>query len=156
MLGRVSLSKAFALTWYRVLTWFFLRLSSPCTHVDPWKAVSTRGGLPCCPVTSSGTSGPSNGRAGEQYQVKARYQVRANALLLRLGFLRRRASPSRPSPSLRSHPSPRLSRILPLRIQHVWRCVPSLGGAPLGGGRIHHASPRAQEAIHPRGVDAHA
>ena len=38
-------------------------------------------GLPCCPVTSSGTSGAANGRAGEQYQVKARYQVRANALL---------------------------------------------------------------------------
>ena len=35
----------------------------------------------CCPVTSSGTSSAANGRAGEQYQVKARYQVRANDLL---------------------------------------------------------------------------
>jgi len=25
-------------------------------------------GLPCCPITSSGTSGAANGRAGEQYQ----------------------------------------------------------------------------------------
>ena len=37
--------------------------------------------LPCCPVTHSGTSGASNGRAGKEYQVKARYQVRANPLL---------------------------------------------------------------------------
>ena len=38
-------------------------------------------GLPCCPVTSSGASGAANGRAGEEYQVEARYQVRANLLL---------------------------------------------------------------------------
>jgi len=38
-------------------------------------------GLPCCPVTSSRASGAANGRAGEEYQVKARYQVRANPLL---------------------------------------------------------------------------
>jgi len=31
---------------------------------------------------SSGTSGAANGRAGEEYQVKARYQVRANPLLV--------------------------------------------------------------------------
>jgi len=42
------------------------------------------GGLPCCLVTSSGTSSAANGRAGEEYQVRARYQVRANALLDRL------------------------------------------------------------------------
>jgi len=35
-------------------------------------------GFPCCSVTSSGTSGAAN---NEQYQVKARYQLRANALL---------------------------------------------------------------------------
>jgi len=41
--------------------------------------------LPCCPVTSSGSSGAVNGRAGEEeYQVKARYQVRANPLLDRM------------------------------------------------------------------------
>jgi len=38
-------------------------------------------GLPCCPVTSRGSSGAVNGPAGEEYQVKARYQVRANPLL---------------------------------------------------------------------------
>jgi len=38
-------------------------------------------GLPCCLVTSRGSSGAANGRAGEEYQVRARYQVRANALL---------------------------------------------------------------------------
>jgi len=32
-------------------------------------------------VTSSGSSGAANGLAGEEYQVRARYQVRANALL---------------------------------------------------------------------------
>jgi len=42
------------------------------------------GGLPCCPVTSSGSSGAVHGRAGEGYQVKARYQVRANPLLPRV------------------------------------------------------------------------
>jgi len=38
-------------------------------------------GLPYCPVTSRGSSGTANGRAGEKFQVRARYQVRANALL---------------------------------------------------------------------------
>jgi len=38
-------------------------------------------GLPCCLVTSSGTSSAANGLTGEEYQVKAQYQVRANALL---------------------------------------------------------------------------
>jgi len=75
-------SKAFALTWYRALTWHYRRLSSPRTHSEPWKAAGTRGGgLPCCPVTSSGTSGAANARAGEQYQVTAQHQVKANALL---------------------------------------------------------------------------
>ena len=32
-------------------------------------------------MTSSGTSSAANGRAGEEYQVRARYQVRATALL---------------------------------------------------------------------------
>ena len=41
-------------------------------------------GLPCCPVTSCGSPGAANGRAGEEYQVRARYQVRANPLLLRV------------------------------------------------------------------------
>jgi len=41
-------------------------------------------GLPCCPVTSSGTSGAASGRASEEYQVRARYQVRANPLLPRV------------------------------------------------------------------------
>ena len=36
-------SKAFALTWYRALTWYFLRLSSLRTYFEPWKAVGTRG-----------------------------------------------------------------------------------------------------------------
>jgi len=31
----------------------------------------------------SGTSSAAHGRAGEEYQVRARYQVRANALLTR-------------------------------------------------------------------------
>jgi len=78
--------KAFAQTWYRALTWYFLGLSSPRTHFEPWKAVGTQGSPPpCCPVTSSGTSSAADGRAGEQYQVKARYQVRANALLWGVG-----------------------------------------------------------------------
>jgi len=36
-------SKALALIWYRALTWYSLRLSSPRTHFEPWKAVGTRG-----------------------------------------------------------------------------------------------------------------
>jgi len=35
--------QAFALTWYRALIWYSLRLSPPRTHFEPWKAVSTRG-----------------------------------------------------------------------------------------------------------------
>jgi len=38
-------------------------------------------GLPCCPVMSCGSSGAANGRADEEYQVRARYQVRASPLL---------------------------------------------------------------------------
>jgi len=38
-------------------------------------------GLPCCPVTSRGSSGAAHGHAGEEYQVRGRYQVRANPLL---------------------------------------------------------------------------
>jgi len=38
-------------------------------------------GLPCCPVTSCGSSGAAKGRADEEYQVRAWYQVRANPLL---------------------------------------------------------------------------
>ena len=38
-------------------------------------------GLVCSPVTSRGSSGAANGRAGEEYQVRARYQVGANPLL---------------------------------------------------------------------------
>jgi len=38
-------------------------------------------GLPCCLVTSSGSSGAANGRAGEEYQGKSRYKVRVNPLL---------------------------------------------------------------------------
>jgi len=61
-------SKGVALTRYRALTWYLLRVSSLRTHLEPWTAVDTRGGgLPCCPVTSSGTSGAANGRAGEEY-----------------------------------------------------------------------------------------
>jgi len=41
-----SCSKAFALTWYRALTWYFLGLISPRTHFEPWKAVGTRGRTP--------------------------------------------------------------------------------------------------------------
>jgi len=36
-------SKVFALIWYRALIWYFLRLSSPRTHFEPWKAIGTRG-----------------------------------------------------------------------------------------------------------------
>ena len=77
----VRTSKAFALTWYRGLTWCFLRLGSPRTHRALESCRHAGEGLPCSSVTSSGTSGAANGRAGEQYQVKARYQLRANALL---------------------------------------------------------------------------
>jgi len=41
------------------------------------------GRVPCCLVTSSRAPSAANARAGEQYQVKAQYQVRANALLAR-------------------------------------------------------------------------
>jgi len=38
------------------------------------EAVGSRGkGSLAAPVTSRGTAGAANGRAGEQYQVKARY-----------------------------------------------------------------------------------
>jgi len=39
--------------------------------------------LPYCPVTGRGSSCAANGRAGEEYQVKARYQIRANTFLHR-------------------------------------------------------------------------
>jgi len=38
-----ELRKALALIWYRALTWYILRLSSPRTHFESWKAVGTRG-----------------------------------------------------------------------------------------------------------------
>jgi len=60
------------LPWLELPAHAFRALES-CRHAGE--------GPPCCPVTSSGTSSAANGRAGEQYQVKARYQVRANALL---------------------------------------------------------------------------
>jgi len=37
-------SKGFALTWYRALTWYILRVSSLRTHFEPWTAVVTLGG----------------------------------------------------------------------------------------------------------------
>jgi len=40
---RLRVSKGFALTWYRALTWYFLCLSSLRTHFKPWKALDTRG-----------------------------------------------------------------------------------------------------------------
>jgi len=36
--------KAFAQTWYRALTWYFLGLSPPRTYLKPWKAVGKGGG----------------------------------------------------------------------------------------------------------------
>jgi len=36
-------SKGFALTWYRALTLYFLRVSSLRTHLELWTAVDTRG-----------------------------------------------------------------------------------------------------------------
>jgi len=36
-------SKGFALTWYRALTWYSLRLNPPRTHFEPGKAVGTQG-----------------------------------------------------------------------------------------------------------------
>jgi len=51
------------------------------THSKGFALTHAGEGLPCCPVPSSATSGAANGRAGEEYQVKARYQVRANPLL---------------------------------------------------------------------------
>ena len=50
-----------------------LRALESCWHAGE--------GLPCCPVTSSGSYSAANGRADEEYQVRARYQVRANPLL---------------------------------------------------------------------------
>jgi len=67
-------------------------------------------GLPCCPVTSSGTSSAANGRAGEEYQVRARYQVRANPLL---STTRCRYGPVRPPLCFTALRYPRRAR--PLR-----------------------------------------
>jgi len=71
--------------WYRALTRVNLVFPSlePSTHTfrvleSCWHAGE---GLPYCPVTSRGSSGAANDRAGEEYQVKARNQIRANALL---------------------------------------------------------------------------
>jgi len=51
----------------------FLALKS-CWHLGE--------GTPCCRIASSGPCGAANGRAGEEYQVRARYQVRANPLVV--------------------------------------------------------------------------
>jgi len=51
-------------------------------------------GLPCCPVTSRGSSGAANGRAGEEYQVRVRYQLRAKPLLQTHTHQDSRRSPS--------------------------------------------------------------
>ena len=40
---QVRISKGFVLTWNRALTWYFLRVSSLRTHLEPWTAVDTRG-----------------------------------------------------------------------------------------------------------------
>jgi len=75
-------SKALTLIWYRALTLNFFPLELPAHAFRALESCRHAGkGLPCCPVTSSGSSGAANGRAGEEYQAKARYQIRANALL---------------------------------------------------------------------------
>jgi len=38
-----NVAKRWPQAWYRALTWYFLYLSSPRTHFEPWKAVGTRG-----------------------------------------------------------------------------------------------------------------
>ena len=59
-------SKGFALTWYRALTWYFLRLSPPRTHGKPWKAVGTRG------RGSFAAREPEAGRPAQQTVVLAK------------------------------------------------------------------------------------
>ena len=79
-------------------------------------------GLPCCLVTSSGTSSAANGRAGEEYQVRARYQVRANALLgSRSGHLSHRLDPQLSDALADQVCIERRSLIMRVRIQGVDR-----------------------------------
>jgi len=61
-----------ALSWFELPAHTFRALES-CWHAGE--------GLPYCPATSRGSSGAANDRPGEEYQVRERYQIRANALL---------------------------------------------------------------------------
>jgi len=71
------------LTGFRVLIWVLPRRRPRRPLSGPGKGGGGGGGggLPSCPAPSRGTTGAANGRAGEQYQVKVQYEVRANTLL---------------------------------------------------------------------------
>ena len=77
------------MTWVRVrvnpLTWYRLPLEPPAHTVRALESCWHAGeGLPCCPVTSRGssvTARRSERSCWRRVQIKARYQVRANPLL---------------------------------------------------------------------------
>jgi len=76
-------SKAFALTWYRALSWHSSP-ARPFAALDvPLPVTSQQGSpSPACRQLSRARKCVRGGLQGTRYQVKARYQVRANALLL--------------------------------------------------------------------------
>ena len=75
-------SKAFALTWYRALTWY-CSPARPSAALDVPLLVTGQqgGGLPCVPTAFQGSKCVRGELKPRKYQVRARYQVWANAFL---------------------------------------------------------------------------
>ena len=78
-------SKAFALTWYHALTWYSSParpFAAPCRDgQSATRYQAARKPLPRVSTALQVRTVCAGGSSGGRYQVKARYQVRANALL---------------------------------------------------------------------------
>ena len=86
-------NKAFALTWYRALTWCCSQHDRLLRWTSRYLLPGSKGLLPRVPTAFQGSKCVRGGFQGTWYQVKARYQVRANALLPYAYFvIRSRAS----------------------------------------------------------------
>jgi len=77
--------KGFALTWYRALSWYSSpsrQFAAPCRDGrSATRYRAARETLPRVPTAFQGSNSVRGGSSRGRYQVKARYQVRANPLL---------------------------------------------------------------------------
>ena len=73
-------SKGFVLTWYRALTWYSSPARPFAAPDDPLLVTGQQGSpSPACQQLSRARYVCGGGLKQREYQVKARYQVRANA-----------------------------------------------------------------------------